>query len=131
MICLRFLGFSREFNFTREHMKFSTVSKLAFLHAFKSDKNANSQMVEKIICSSIDLNFWENSKNLRHIILWINHYLKICWEKHGKNNTAKKKNWFSQVSLRSYYIDSNLFNDINLCFVVVLGAKITQESCRT
>ena len=58
----------------------------------KVGKNANFEMVETFICSMVKLNSRENPKNLRHIILWINHYLNIFSKKQGKNNAAQKKN---------------------------------------
>ena len=87
MICLRLLEFSQKFKSIEEHMIFSTI-----LEHLKACKNANFEMVETFICSMVKLNSRENPKNLRHIILWINHYLNIFSKKQGKNNAAQKKN---------------------------------------
>ena len=76
-------------------MMFSTL--IIYTIHMMSLHDHNFQTVKNFICSLMNLNSWENSKNLRHIVLRLNHYLKILLKEQGKNNTALRKNWFGKI----------------------------------
>ena len=93
-------------------MEASTPSASIHLQHFKRDKNANSKMVGNFISSLVNLNFWDNSKNLRHIILWTNHHSSILLEKQRKNSTTMRKSWFSRGFLAINWVYCHVYNFI-------------------